>query len=168
MMVFMMINCTCKQDVCVCDTKPRCVVLLSGGLDSATAMGVAKQEGYDIYAADYQAGNARLFGPNIKVQDSFGEYAQQWHATVAGHVSGRLAVAWDDNRDGTADIMLSWREGDDWSDDLTVPGAAGPGEQNHPSISLDDEGNLHLAWVERKTIGGPTRLRYVYGLLRKE
>jgi hypothetical protein len=126
------------------------------------------REGYDIYAADYQAGNGRLFGPNVKVQDTFGGFAQQWHTTVAGHPDGRLVVAWDDNRDGSADIMLSWREEDDWSDDLVVPGAAGAGEQNHPTISLDREGNLHLAWIERATVGGPTRLRYLFGRAVKE
>ena len=126
------------------------------------------REGYDIYAADYPAGNARLFGPNIKVQDSFGEYAQQWHATVAGDADGRLVVAWDDNRDGNADIVLSWLEADEWSDDLAVPGAAGAREQNHPSIALDKEGNLHLTWIERDTVGGPTRLRYLFGRVVKE
>jgi len=121
------------------------------------------REGYDIYAADYQAGKEALFGPNVKVQDSFGGFAQQWHVTVAGHPSGQLVVAWDDNRDGDANILLSWREDDGWSDDLVVPGAAGPGEQNHPAIRLDREGNLHLVWLERVTIGGPTRLRYLFG-----
>jgi hypothetical protein len=147
------------------------VALDNYGTNQALAVWADKRdfrEGYDIYAADYQAGKERLFGPNIKVQDSFGEYAQQWHASVAGHVDGKIVVAWDDNRDGTADIMLSWREGDEWSDDIAVPGAAGPGEQNHPSISLDEEGNLHLAWVERQTIGGPTRLRYVFGRVVKK
>jgi hypothetical protein len=141
------------------------VVLDSYGANHALAVWADKRdfrEGYDIYAADYQGGNESLFGSNMKVQDSFGGYAQQWHATVAGHASGALVVAWDDNREGTADIMLSWREEDGWSDDLAVPGAAGPGEQNHPTISLDQEGNLHLAWVERTTIGGPTRLRYLF------
>ena len=121
------------------------------------------REGYDIYAADHQAGNARLFGHNGKVQDTFGGFAQQWHTAVAGHPAGRLVVAWDDNRDGDANIILSWREDDGWSDDLVVPGAAGPGEQNHPALSLDQDGNLHLAWVERATNDGPTRLRYLFG-----
>ena len=62
-----------------------------------------------------------------------------------------------------ADIMLSWRGADGWSDDLAVPGATGGGEQNHPAIQLDKEGNLHIAWLERATIGGPTRLRYMFG-----
>ena len=121
------------------------------------------REGYDIYSARYQPGENRLFGPNRKVQDSFGGVAQQWHATVAGNPSGRLVVGWDDNRDGDANIMLSWPEDDGWSDDLVVPGADGAGEQNHPTVTLDREGNLHLAWVERTTIGGPTRLRYLFG-----
>lgn len=121
------------------------------------------REGYDIYAADYLPGNTSLFGPNLKVQDSFGGVAQQWHATVAGDASGRLVVAWDDNRDGDANIMLSWREDGGWSEDVAVPGADGVGEQNHPTITLDQEGNLHLAWIERTTVNGPTRLRYLFG-----
>ncbi|HEY9050126.1 MAG TPA: hypothetical protein VIQ03_01200, partial [Gammaproteobacteria bacterium] len=121
------------------------------------------REGYDIYSTNYQPGNKQLFGPNIKVQDSFGGVAQQWHATAAGDASGRLVVAWDDKRDGDANIMLSWWEDNVWSDDIAVPGASGAGEQNHPSIALDQEGNLHLAWIERTTIDGPTRVRYLFG-----
>jgi len=121
------------------------------------------REGYDIYSANYRPGNKQLFGPNLKVQDSFGGIAQQWHTTVAGDPSGRLVVGWDDKRDGDANIMLSWREDDGWSDDVAVPGADGTGEQNHPTISLDREGNLHLAWIERTTVNGPTRLRYLFG-----
>jgi hypothetical protein len=142
------------------------VALASYGSNRALAAWADKRdfrEGYDIYAAEYQGSNERLFGSNSKVQDSFGGFAQQWHTTVAGHPSGKLVVAWDDNRDGSADIMLSWREMDGWSDDLAVPGATGGGEQNHPTIQLDKEGNLHLAWLERATIGGPTRLRYLFG-----
>lgn len=125
------------------------------------------REGYDIYSADYQAGSKDLFGPNLRVQDSFGGVAQQWHAAATGDQSGRLVVSWDDNRNGDADIMLSWREDDEWSDDISVPGADGSGEQNHPTISLDSEGNLHLAWIERPSIGGPTQVRYLFGKLIK-
>jgi hypothetical protein len=121
------------------------------------------QEGYDIYSAQYQPGKKQLFGPNIRVQDGFGGVTQQWHTTVTGDQSGRLVVAWDDKRDGDANIMLSWLEGDGWSDDFAVPGASGAGVQNHPTISLDREGNLHLAWIERLTADGPTHLRYTFG-----
>jgi hypothetical protein len=142
------------------------VALARYGSEGAIAVWADKRnfrEGYDIYAAYYQPGNKQLFGPNMKIQDSFGGVAQQWHATVAGDASGKLVVGWDDKRDGDANIMLSWPEGNEWSDDFAVPGAAGSGEQNHPTICLDQEGNLHLAWVERATVNGPTRLRYLFG-----
>lgn len=144
------------------------VALARYGADRLLAAWADKRdfrEGYDIYAADYQPGKTALFGANRRVQDSFGGVAQQWHATVAGDASGRLVVAWDDTRDGNADIVLSWLEDGDWSDDITLPGASGAGEQNHPSIVIDGQGNLHLAWVERADIGGPTRLHYMLGRL---
>jgi len=125
------------------------------------------REGHDIYAAHNLSGKKQLFGSNIKVQDSFGGIAQQWHATVAGDPSGRLVVGWDDNRDGDANIMLSWPEGESWSEDFAIPGADGEGEQNHPTISLDREGNLHLAWIARTTIGGPTQVHYLFGRVVK-
>lgn len=146
------------------------VALAQYGTEQLLAVWADKRnfrEGYDIYSADYQAGSNDLFGSNRRVQDSFGGVAQQWHATVTGDQSGRLVVGWDDNRNGNADIMLSWREDDEWSDDVNVPGADGTGEQNHPSISLDSEGDLHLAWIERPTIGGPTEVKYLFGKLIK-
>jgi len=121
------------------------------------------REGYDIYASHYPARGDALFGSNQKVQDPFGGVAQQWHPSVAGSPSGQLVVAWDDSRDAQTNILLSWYTDGQWSDDLSVPGASGDHEQNHPSITLDRHGNLHLAWVERETVGGPTRLRYLFG-----
>ena len=120
------------------------------------------REGYDIYASHYPVVGQSLFGPNQKVQDPFGGVAQQWHPTVAGHSNGTLAVAWDDDRDGQASILLSVYREEEWSDDISVPGASGEAVQNHPTLTLDSDGNLHLAWVERGTVDGPTRLRYLF------
>ena len=142
------------------------VALARYGAQQAFAVWADKRdfrEGYDIYGADYQADGPILFGANQKVQDSFGGVAQQWHASVAGDAAGQLVVAWDDNRDGDANIMYSWRENGEWSDDLVVPGAGGAGQQNHPSVILDPAGNLHLAWVARASIDGATTLHYVFG-----
>jgi hypothetical protein len=123
------------------------------------------QEGYDIYGADKQGSAA--FSPNVRVQDDFGGEYRQWHSTVSGHADGKLAVAWTDERDASMDIWLSWLEDGQWSEDIPIAGASGPGEQAHPSILIDGQGNLHVAWIEREKVGGTTRLRYLSGELAR-
>jgi hypothetical protein len=119
------------------------------------------REGYDIYGAAWQPQAG--FGANERIQDAFGGVARQWHVSLAGHPDGSLVAAWDDERDGDPNIMLSWREDGTWSEDLALPGADGPGVQAHPSITLDAKGSLHAAWIERDAVNGPTRLLYLFG-----
>lgn len=114
--------------------------------------------GYDVYGALSRDGGAR-FGANEKIQDSFGDSMAQWHPAIAAN-SNKLAVAFDDERDGTADIWLAWKAGDSWGDNIAVPGASGPGVQTSPSIALDAQDRLHVVWVERRTDGAASRLRY--------
>jgi hypothetical protein len=114
--------------------------------------------GYDVYAAS--AGEDGRFGRNTKVQDSFGDAIAQWHAAVAGNGRGELAVAWDDDRDGNPDVWLSWPREDGYADNVAAASGANP--QSDPAIALDDEGNLHLAWVERQP-DGHTGIRYRRG-----
>ncbi len=125
------------------------------------------RNGYDIWGAFHHAGEA-VFGSNERVQDDFGGLSKQRHATVAGHADGMLVVAWDDEREGNADLMLSWRQYDGWSDDWPVPVASGQGQQSNPSLTIDQVGNLHLVWIERDEIGGATRLRYGFGKIVDE
>lgn len=118
-------------------------------------------EGYDVYAGFARDG-AR-FGKNEKVQDEFGNNISQWHAAVAAD-AGRAAVAWDDDRDGSADLWLAWpKAAGQWSENVAVPVASGPGQQSNPAIAFDTAGNLHLTWIERATPESPTRLRYAAG-----
>lgn len=119
------------------------------------------RHGYDIWGAALAADQG--FGPNQRIQDDFGELSQQWHTALAGDPHGTVVAAWDDNREGHADIAISWLGPNGWSDDLLVPGASGPGEQQHPTVSFDEQGRLHLAWVQRDRPGGPTRLYYSVG-----
>lgn len=118
-------------------------------------------EGYDIYAAVYESGGG--FSANTKVQDEFGDFARQWHASVAGNAHGRVVVTWDDEREGDSDVFLSWLEGSGWSEDLPLPNASGAGQQSHSSIVMSSDGSLHMAWIERAEVNGPTRLRYQLG-----
>jgi len=117
--------------------------------------------GYDVYAA-FSDNGGRTFGPNQKVQDSFGDTFAQWHTAIAAH-GDRLVAAWDDDRDGTADVWISWQEGNAWADNIAPKPASGPGAQSDPSIAIDEHGDLHLIWVDRQETDGPTRLRYVRG-----
>lgn len=122
--------------------------------------------GYDVYAAQSSDGG-RSFGANLKAQDSFGDAIAQWHATIAGNDQGDLVIAWDDDRDGTADIWLTWKTATGFAENQAPAPAAGPGSQTDPVIALDGRGNLHLAWIERGE-DGASRLRYSLGKRRSE
>jgi hypothetical protein len=117
--------------------------------------------GYDVYSARSTDGGAH-YGADTKVQDSFGDAIAQWHAGIAGNRRGDLAIAWDDTRDGSPDIWLSWPEGAGWADNVAPALASGPGAQSDPALALDEAGDLHLAWIERDT-EGRSRLRYAIG-----
>jgi hypothetical protein len=139
------------------------VALAAHGKQSITAIWADKRdfrEGYDIYAAQLDA-EKKQFMTNVKVQDDFGSVAQQWHATIAGHPSGALIAAWDDNRDGSADIYYSYFRENVWSEDYPLPGASSSVIENHPSLIFDHQGYLHIAWVERKDTGSSTQIRYL-------
>jgi hypothetical protein len=120
--------------------------------------------GYDVYASLSQD-NGKTFGADLKAQDSFGDAIAQWHATAAGNDRGDLAIAWDDDRDGTPDIWLTWKTVAGFAENLAPPPAAGPGSQSDPVMALDELGNLHLAWTERGE-GESSRLRYSLGKRR--
>lgn len=141
------------------------VSLAAHGPQGVAAAWLDKRElavGYDVYAAFSEDAGAR-FGANEKVQDEFGNHISQWHASLTADVAGTAVVAWDDDRDGSGDIWLSWRTASGWSEDMAVPGASGPGIQSDPVLALDAVGNLHLAWIERDAPLAPTRLRYTVG-----
>jgi len=145
------------------------VSLVRYGSNGVAAVWLDKRElavGYDVYGAVSNDGGAS-FGANEKVQDEFGNNIRQWHAALAGNRDGLLAVAWDDDREGTGDIWLSWRGAEGWSDDLAVPGASGTGVQEAPALAIDTAGDLHLIWIDRSDTNAPTRLRYLQGRRRE-
>ena len=123
--------------------------------------------GYAVWGAASEDGG-RGFGPNERVQDAGGDAVPQWHAGIAAG-GGLVVAAWDDGREGWSgeeepgDVLLSWWAGGAWSEDLLVPGASGPGYSGSPSVALGPTGDLHLAWIEREGLKGPTRLRYLHG-----
>lgn len=142
------------------------VSLASADGEQALAVWADKRNfrsGYDVFAA-LRPQHAVVFGANEKVQDEFADMVAQWHPDVTAGFVGNMPLAvviWDDDREGTPDIWMSWRTGGEWSDDWDVPGASGGGVQVEPAVTLDTSGRLHLAWVEKEYVDGPSRIRYL-------
>ena len=116
--------------------------------------------GYDVYGA-ISLDQGVQFGANVKVQDSFGDSIAQWHPALAGNRRGDLAIAWDDDRDGSSDIWLTWPQDKGYAENAAP--AAGPAAQTDPVLALDEAGNLHLAWLEKDGAGN---IRLMYNLGR--
>lgn len=128
--------------------------------------------GYAVWGATSRDGGAS-FGVNEKIQDDSGgsQAVPHWNAGLAGNAAGLVVVAWDDAREAwsdpaeTGDVFVSWNGGAGWGGDHMVPVAAGPGRQAQPGVALDEQGGLHLVWVEQAAAAGPTRLWYARGVL---
>jgi hypothetical protein len=117
------------------------------------------RSGYDVYAA-FSADGGEVFGANESVQDLFGANIPQRRPAVALSPQGTALVVWDDTRDDSPDLWLSWREAGDWSEDLAVPAGYGPEAHTAAAIAFDPQGGLHLLWTSRDA-AGVSRLWYV-------
>lgn len=80
--------------------KPRAVVLLSGGLDSATALAIAREEGFDTYALTFR-------------------YGQRHHGEI--EAARRIAALLGAVRHVVTDIDLRLFGGSALTADITVP-----------------------------------------------
>jgi hypothetical protein len=125
-------------------------------------------KGYGIFAA-LGADAGENFGPNEKVHSEEGDTQPHYNPATAGNQAGDFVIAWDDFRRGDSDIWISaYNPDSEWSQDYAPPVASGSGEQSHPSIALDEQHNLHLLWIERSQLDGPSRLWYSPGRTRQQ
>ena len=142
------------------------VSLASFGQDEILAAWMDKRrggKGYGIFAA-LGADGGENFGPNEKVHGEEGDTQPHYNPATAGNQAGDFVIAWDDFRRGDSDIWISAYNPDlEWSQDYAPPVASGSGEQSHPSIVLDEHNNLHLLWIDRDHLDGPSRLWYSLG-----
>jgi len=142
------------------------VSLASFGSDEILGAWMDKRRGgfgYGIFAALGSEGG-KIFGPNEKVHGEQGDRQPHYNPATAGNAAGDFVVAWDDFRHGDSDVWISAYNSDlEWSADYSPPVASGDGEQSHPAIALDAQRNLHLLWIERGEMNGPTRLWYSRG-----
>lgn len=109
----------------------------------------ARKSGYEVFAS-ISDDNGKSFGENIKVQDTFGDQLPQWNASVVSDGSGKYIVLWNDSREGNQDIYYSYMDEGEWSDDVMIDIASGTGEQYAPSAVFDNDGNIHLVWLNKE------------------
>jgi hypothetical protein len=142
-------------------------VALAARDDRVVAVWMDKRDyrsGYDIFASVSDDGG-RMFGANEMVQDMFGAEIPQWHPGVGISPQGTPLAVWDDPRDDSPDVWMSWREGGGWSDDVQVSPAYGPGAHTRPAAAFGPDGRLHVVWTSR-TDNGLSRLGYVEATAR--
>lgn len=113
--------------------KPKAVVLLSGGLDSATALAIASSEGYDTYAMSFRYGQRH----SIELQ-----------------AAQRVAQALGASRHIIVDIDLRRFGGSALTDDIAVPKGRNPADMHNgvPITYVPARNTIFLsfalAWAE--------------------
>ncbi|MFP5203876.1 MAG: 7-cyano-7-deazaguanine synthase QueC, partial [Acidobacteriota bacterium] len=114
-------------------TSPKAVVLLSGGLDSATVLAIARSEGYECFALSFAYGQRHA-----------------WELEAAKRVAAALGAA--EHR--IAEIDLRVFGGSALTADIEVPKGRGPDEMSHgiPVTYVPARNTIFLsfalAWAE--------------------
>jgi 7-cyano-7-deazaguanine synthase len=116
------------------DEKPRrAVVLLSGGLDSATVLAIARSQGYELYALSFSYGQRHI-----------------WELEAAARVAVSIGVA----KHRTANIDLRIFGGSSLTDEIDVPKGRSVGDMSHgiPITYVPARNTIFLsfalAWAE--------------------
>jgi 7-cyano-7-deazaguanine synthase len=115
------------------DAKMKAVVLLSGGLDSATVLAVAKKEGYELYALSFSYGQRH-----------------GWELEAAKRVAASIGVA----QHRIVEIDLRAFGSSALTDDIAVPKGRAPEEMAHgiPITYVPARNTIFLsfalAWAE--------------------
>jgi len=115
------------------NTQKKAVVLLSGGLDSATVLAIAKAEGYEPYALSFDYGQRHA-----------------WELEAAKRVAASMSVA----QHRIANIDLRVFGGSALTDDIAVPKGREPAEMAHgiPITYVPARNTIFLsfalAWAE--------------------
>jgi 7-cyano-7-deazaguanine synthase len=114
-------------------TKKKAIILLSGGLDSATVLAIARSRGYELYALSFSYGQRHI-----------------WELEAAARVAASMGVA----SHRTAKIDLRIFGGSALTDDIAVPKGRALGEMGHgiPITYVPARNtiflSLALAWAE--------------------
>jgi 7-cyano-7-deazaguanine synthase len=110
------------------DTKEKAVILLSGGLDSATVLAIGKAEGYELYALSFSYGQRHA-----------------WELEAAKRVAASIGVV----QHRIAEIDLHAFGGSALTADIAVPKGRAPEEMSHgiPITYVPARNTIFLAFA---------------------
>jgi hypothetical protein len=109
-----------------------------------------REGGFDIYfASSIDDGNT--FSENVNVNDNPGD-GLQFDPVITADSSGNIYIAWRDYRDGNNDIYFteSIDSGNSFSTNIKVNDDLVDASQLDPSIAVDAEGMIYIAWADTR------------------
>ena len=104
----------------------------------------------DIYFAASRDGGA-TFGPNRRLNDDRGE-TYQFHPSLGVGNKGTVAVAWEDYRNGQADIYLTYSAdgGRTFRPNVRVNSDRRPVDHLHASLAVGERNELAVSWEDQR------------------
>jgi hypothetical protein len=110
--------------------------------------------GIDIFFAGSSDGG-KSFGPNLRVNDDTTNSPQGW-PSIAINETTHVSIAWFDKRNADFDIYFTsssdggstFGDGLDNNNDFKVNDDVGTEGQWYPSIIMDENGYVYLAWID--------------------
>ncbi|CAE6797016.1 sialidase family protein [Nitrospira defluvii] len=112
----------------------------------------------DIYFARSIDGG-QTFSPNRKLNDDRGE-TYQFHPSLGAGVTGAVAVAWEDYRNGQADIYLAYSAdgGNTFRPNVRVNSDRRPADHLHAGLAVGAHKELMVIWEDQRDDrrGGPS------------
>lgn len=104
----------------------------------------------DIYIAASRDGGA-TFDPNRRLNDDRGE-TYQFHPSLGAGRKGTVAVAWEDYRNGQADIYLTYSTdgGDTFHSNVRVNNDRRQADHLHAGLAIGEHNELAVIWEDQR------------------
>lgn len=104
----------------------------------------------DIYFSASRDGG-ETFGPNRRLNDDRGE-TYQFHPSLGVGSKGTVAVAWEDYRNGQADIYLTYSTdgGDTFHPNVRINNDRRPADHLHAALAAGERNELTVIWEDQR------------------